>query len=224
MASEEVEDTGKFYGDAKKYWESIEPTVDGMLGGFAKISPTDINGSKAFLRPFLQVGGGKTAATKALDCGAGIGRITKRLLLPIFNTVDMVELNQKFLDQARTFIGEESSRIGKLFCSGLQDFTPEEGQYDVIWCQWVLGHLLDKDLSAFLLRCQKGLSPNGLIVIKENVTSTEKKDFDDQDSSFIRSYEDFTQLILNTGLQIVKKERQKGFPKGLYDVYMYAVR
>lgn len=50
-----LEDEGKFYGDAKKYWEGITPTVDGMLGGFAKISPTDINGSHAFLRPFLLV-------------------------------------------------------------------------------------------------------------------------------------------------------------------------
>ena len=24
-----------------------------------------------------------------------------------------------------------------------QDFTPEEGRYDLIWCQWVLGHLTD---------------------------------------------------------------------------------
>ena len=50
-----VEDTEKFYGDAKVYWETISPTVDGMLGGFEKISPTDINGSKAFLRTFLKV-------------------------------------------------------------------------------------------------------------------------------------------------------------------------
>ena len=51
-----LEEEDKFYGDAKKYWEGITPTVDGMLGGFAKISPTDINGSHAFLRPFLVVG------------------------------------------------------------------------------------------------------------------------------------------------------------------------
>lgn len=50
-----LDDEGKFYGDAKKYWEGITPTVDGMLGGFAKISPTDINGSHAFLRAFLMV-------------------------------------------------------------------------------------------------------------------------------------------------------------------------
>ena len=45
----------KFYTDAKEYWDSVSPTVDGMLGGYAKISPTDINGSRAFMRPLLKV-------------------------------------------------------------------------------------------------------------------------------------------------------------------------
>lgn len=49
------EETNKFYSDAKDYWAGITPTLDGMLGGFAKISPTDINGSKEFLRPLLKV-------------------------------------------------------------------------------------------------------------------------------------------------------------------------
>lgn len=48
-------DDAKFYGKAKEYWEAIPPSLDGMLGGFAKISPTDIDGSRAFLRPFLKV-------------------------------------------------------------------------------------------------------------------------------------------------------------------------
>lgn len=62
-----LEDEGKFYGDAKKYWEGITPTVDGMLGGFAKISPTDINGSHAFLRPFLLVSFRNILKTHALS-------------------------------------------------------------------------------------------------------------------------------------------------------------
>lgn len=52
-----------FYLNAKKYWANVTPTVDGMLGGFAKISPTDINGSKAFLRPFLKVKIWETSGT-----------------------------------------------------------------------------------------------------------------------------------------------------------------
>jgi hypothetical protein len=38
--------------------------------------------------------------------------------------------------------------------SGLQDFSPEPKTYDLIWCQWVLGHLTDEDLIDFLKSCK----------------------------------------------------------------------
>ncbi|KAH3843447.1 N-terminal Xaa-Pro-Lys N-methyltransferase 1-A-like [Dreissena polymorpha] len=214
----------KFYNDAKEYWSSINPTVDGMLGGFEKISPTDINGSKAFLRPFLKVGKGTTNNHRALDCGSGIGRITKRLLLPMFDTVDMVEQCQKFLDSARGFIGEQSSRVDQLICSGLQDFTPEEGRYDVIWSQWVLGHLTDEHLVNFFKRCKKGLAPNGIMIVKDNVSGSSETQFDDIDSSFTRSKDSYVRAMMNAGMTILKEEKQKGFPKGLYSVWMFALK
>ena len=86
-----------------------------------------------------QEGEGKTGTSCALDCGAGIGRITKRLLLPLFQTVDLVDVTQEFLDQAKTYLGEESKRVGHYFCTGLQDFVPEQGRYAVIWIQRVIG-------------------------------------------------------------------------------------
>lgn len=219
-----IENNERFYADAKVYWDTISPTVDGMLGGFEKISPTDINGSKQFLRPFLKVGGGKTDNRRALDCGAGIGRITKRLLLPMFQNVDLVELNQKFLDAAHRFIGESVSRVDRFICSGLQDFNPETGRYDVIWCQWVLGHLTDTDLVDFFKRCRTGLTPEGIIIIKENVAPSDTRDFDADDSSYTRPKELLVDLILKSGLTIVTQQKQKGFPKGLYEVYMFAMR
>ena len=32
-------DSGICYEDAAKYWDGVAPTVEGMLGGFGKISP-----------------------------------------------------------------------------------------------------------------------------------------------------------------------------------------
>ncbi|CAG5867147.1 unnamed protein product [Menidia menidia] len=144
-----AEDETTFYSNAEGYWKDVAPTVDGMLGGYGSISSIDINGSKAFLKKFLgliatvfcplQDGEGKTGTAFALDCGAGIGRITKRLLLPLFTTVDMVDVTKEFLDKARPYLGEEGQRVGNYFCCGLQDFSPETGRYDVIWIQWVIG-------------------------------------------------------------------------------------
>ena len=45
----------EFYGNAEKYWATVKPTVDGMLGGYSHISSTDIAGSAKFLKRFLQV-------------------------------------------------------------------------------------------------------------------------------------------------------------------------
>ena len=172
----------------------------------------------------MQVGKGDTNNQRALDCGAGIGRITKRLLLPMFDNVDMVELNQHFLDASHTFIGEHVTRVGKFICSGLQDFTPDAGHYDVIWCQWVLGHLTDDDLVDFFKRCQLGLCPEGLLIVKENFTSSGKKEFDEDDSSFTRPKETLIDIIHKAGLTIIKEQKQKGFPKGLYEVFMFALK
>ena len=36
-------------------YQKVPATVDGMLGGYARISPTDIRDSKKFLKPFLEV-------------------------------------------------------------------------------------------------------------------------------------------------------------------------
>lgn len=39
-----------------------------------------------------------------VDCGAGIGRVSKQLLLPIFTKVDLVEQNKTFLDNAPEYL------------------------------------------------------------------------------------------------------------------------
>ena len=38
---------------SKEYWSQVEPTVNGMLGGFSRIQGIDIDGSKKFLEHFF---------------------------------------------------------------------------------------------------------------------------------------------------------------------------
>ncbi|RZF44393.1 hypothetical protein LSTR_LSTR017250, partial [Laodelphax striatellus] len=84
---------------------------------------------------------------RALDCGAGIGRITKNLLVKFFNKVDLVEQDQKFIQEAEKSIGAHEN-VGEFFNTGLQNLELVH-KYDVIWCQWVLGYLTDDDLIKF---------------------------------------------------------------------------
>ncbi|KAJ8039398.1 N-terminal Xaa-Pro-Lys N-methyltransferase 1 [Holothuria leucospilota] len=213
-----------FYTDAAEYWSKVPQTVDGMLGGFGSISGIDIQGSLTFLKPFLTAPWPeRVQSRRALDCGAGIGRISKHLLLPLFQNVDLVEQNKQFLDEAPNYIGLSAERVEHYYNRGLQDFTPQPKHYDVIWIQWVLGHLTDEHLISFLKRCKTGLADDGLICIKENI-SHEGVVLDDVDSSVTRSSEEFRKLINAAGLKVVKIGNQKNFPMGLFKVKMYALR
>ncbi|XP_070286580.1 N-terminal Xaa-Pro-Lys N-methyltransferase 1 isoform X2 [Myotis yumanensis] len=223
MTSKVIEDEKQFYSKAKTYWKDVPPTVDGMLGGYGHISSIDINSSRKFLQRFLREGPNQTGTSCALDCGAGIGRITKRLLLPLFRAVDMVDVTEDFLAKAKTYLGEEGKRVRNYFCCGLQDFSPEPNSYDVIWIQWVIGHLTDQHLAEFLRRCKQGLRPNGIIVIKDNMAQ-EGVILDDVDSSVCRDLEVVHGIVRSAGLSLLAQERQENLPDEIYHVYSLALR
>lgn len=140
------------YEKSLEYWADIPPTVDGVLGGFGFISKVDIDGSEKFLESLLTSKNAPSAGV-ALDCGAGIGRITKDLLTHHFEEVDIVEPDEKFITSIKQFVGELSTKIRNLYKVGLQEFIPVR-KYDVIWNQWVLGYLTDVDLVSYLNRCK----------------------------------------------------------------------
>ena len=59
------------------------------------------------------------------DCGAGIGRVTKRLLLPLFASVDMVEQNGDFLEKSEAYLGIAGERVERRIIKGLQVRRPK---------------------------------------------------------------------------------------------------
>ncbi|RZC34374.1 N-terminal Xaa-Pro-Lys N-methyltransferase 1 [Asbolus verrucosus] len=218
------ENDEKFYSNAIQYWSEIPATIDGMLGGFGFISQTDIRDSKLLLKQLFnsKIPPGRDYA---LDCGAGIGRITKHLLTGFFNKVDLVEQNPEFLAQAKEYLGPKlEDKIGNYYSVGLQSFEPEDKKYDVIWSQWVLGHLTDSDLLTFLKSCQNGLKQNGVIIIKENISSSDEIDKDEQDSSVTRPLFLYHRIFTKAGLSCYRQVKQRNFPKGLYTVYMFILK
>jgi len=212
-----------YYNDAAKYWEKVDSTVNGMLGGFGKISEVDIEASNKLLKFLFKMEGGPSNC-KALDCGAGIGRITKHLLAKHFSAVDLVEQNKIFLEKAKENLKNCVHKIDKLYCCGLQNFLPEKSYYDVIWCQWVLGHLTDAHLVQFFERCLDGLKPNGVLVVKENLTSSDEVEKDEEDSSVTRPENLLKQLFERAGMEIIRELNQQKMPQGLYPVKMFALR
>jgi protein N-terminal methyltransferase len=210
-----------WYSKADQYWSVIitqaqDSTVNAVLGGFEHIHQPDINDSRAFISSIMKTQG--MQSNYALDCGAGIGRVTKHLLLPMFSRVDLVEQCEKYVDAAWEYVDE--SRLENLYRIGLQDFTPESGKYDCIWIQWVLSHLTDEDLISFLQRIKTGLAPNGVICIKENI---KRKGFlvDKDDYSVVRSEKHFKLAFQAAGLRVVKHVLQKNFPEDLFKVKIF---
>jgi protein N-terminal methyltransferase len=179
------------------------------------------------------------------DCGAGIGRITKGLLLGVSKKVDLVEPVKKFTDELVQSLGngeyagdgEEKAgkgQVGKVINLGLQDWIPEPGAYDVIWNQWCVGYMTDAHFVVYLRRCSEGLkkaaaddatSPSW-IVVKENIsTDIHHKDiYDEEDSSVTRSDKKFRALFQEAGLKVVATEQQRGMPRELFPIRMYALR
>ncbi|XP_004504731.1 alpha N-terminal protein methyltransferase 1 [Cicer arietinum] len=234
MWSEQAGDLNKktlWYREGVSYWEGVKATVDGVLGGYPDVNEPDINCSDEFLNILLSERFSpdvKTQPLVALDCGSGIGRVTKNLLIRYFNEVDLLEPVSHFLEAARetlTSEGYTSSDMHKavnFYCVPLQDFTPDTGRYDVIWIQWCIGHLTDDDFITFFKRAKVGLKPGGLFVLKENIARSGFV-LDNEDRSITRSDSYFRELFSKCGLHVCRVKDQKGFPEGLFAVKMYAL-
>ncbi|KAN0065471.1 hypothetical protein ACQY0O_001307 [Thecaphora frezii] len=318
-----------------EYWEGVPPTVDGVLGGFGHVSRIDALGSRTFLLKVLPRlsycapasidtssfvwkkdkvaarGGKGKARTRALDCGAGVGRVTENSLLPIVDEVHMVEPVPKFLAEAKKNSSKwaplstppskspfQARKAVHFHCSTLQDIDParpyssaqkgkgkefeptvsvddgaassseatdkeaaapaskemaeaevqgaaadggegvaggkhEPLKYDVVWNQWCLQHLSDKDLIAFLKRSREALKDSegeqGVIVVKENVCQeasdgSETVWYDDEDHSITRSTKAYERVFAEAGLEVLRCEVQHGLPQELFTVKMWALR
>jgi len=165
---------------------------------------------------------------RALDVGAGVGRVTCDVLLNLASDVVLVEPVQSFVEEAlaraqksaaektNAWPGLADGSKSVTFLQGtLQEFHPRHPHrvrlvdrvgyqgspleadigrgFDVIWCQWCLGHLGDEDLIAFFKRARESLNdhPRSLIIVKENHCYDAEGGsplvvFDEQDSSITR--------------------------------------
>lgn len=130
------------------------------------------------------MGGWLTTSSSISRIGCRIGRVTEGLLLDgIAQQVDVIEPIAKF-----TAVLEGKPGVRNIFSMGLEDWQPSEHiRYDLIWIQWCVGQLTDEQLVRFLERCQTALDPDtGVIVVKDNNSTSGEDVFDEVDSSVTR--------------------------------------
>ncbi|KAG8743314.1 hypothetical protein FRC12_015082 [Ceratobasidium sp. 428] len=253
------------------YWDTQEASIDGVLGGFGNgpLPRIDSLSSRQFLMslrtdlcrvpsalrrldaPRLDV---PRRRVRALDVGAGIGRVTASVLLPLVDDVVLVEPVEHFISRAMQDSPKwkgipDSSKSVTFVRSPLQSFDPAvvpqghragrpfdpsspETGFDVVWCQWCLGHLPDDDLVEFFKRSKAVLrgpedpqrpQDAGVVIVKENTTEdgvggAPVSTYAEDDSSVTRSDAAWRQLFQRAGLVVIKDEVQKGLPVDLLEV------
>jgi protein N-terminal methyltransferase len=211
----------QWYPTGASYWQKTSADENGMLGGLLELKAPDESESLALLRDLQATQG--LGNKRACDVGGGIGRVSRNVLTKVFEKVDLVEQNSAFLDQAAKDL-PDVTRV----CCGLQDFVPAEGEYDVIWTQWVTGHLRDEHFVPFVERMLKGLNPHGgVLVIKDNTASGDEFVMDCDDHSLTRTFAHyqsiFKQASKSCGAKVLSCTRQKGFPEGVFPVYTWVI-
>lgn len=215
-----------------RYWNNTPATVSAMLGNlgvYPWYSRIELQGSMNFLakvRRSLKIT--EKRFRTGVDCGAGVGRVTEGLLLNVCDTVDVVEPVEKFVSILQKEVqNKEDSVIGDIYVTGLESWSPVK-KYDLIWCQWCVGHITDVQLVEYISRCRAALTEKGIMVIKENISTDPNGDdmYDDLDSSVTRSDEKFRKLFRDADMTVLASEIQTGFPKKypLLPVRSYALR
>lgn len=215
-----------FFEGSVSYWSGVDATIDGMLGGLEELDEMDIRCSMVFLSRFFE-----EKKVSSLDVGAGIGRVSKNLLLKYFEKVSILESDARFVEKAKEDLG---SFLEDSFCCRWQQFLLQnqpsaDKSYNLIWIQWVLLYGSDDEVVNFLERIKKTLTDSdGLVAIKENVLSShhpvDHVEVDEDDHSIVRSVEHFRALFGRAKYKIIGESIQKGFPVHLFPVRMFMLR
>jgi len=130
----------------------------------------------------------------------------------VADVVDVIEPVAKFVAPLQEVTG-----VRNVFNVGLEDWSPAEGTlYDLIWVQWCVGYLTDEQFVAFMKRCRAALNPDGgIMVVKENLSTSGSDAFDEVDRSVTRVESSFSSLFEEAGWRITRTETQRGFVNGL---------
>ena len=200
-----------WYKKVDVYWKNFKPNIKDMLGGMQqKIHKIDVETSIELVKQYCDIKCMKHSKKKdknnniryALDCGAGIGRVTQYVLGPMFDKVDICEINKS-----------------------LHNFIPTKNKYNCIWFQWVIEHLTDNDLINLLKNCKLALKKNekSVIILKENTCRTHYFYANKHESSMIRHQLLLFKIFKKAGLNVLLVTLQEGFPSDLYPQKIYVL-
>lgn len=168
----------EFYRANDRYWAT--GGCGGLTDDEAMIGDTgglqDAREGLSFLDRLLDDGSSTVFPLHdAVDVGAGVGRITKHVLLKRCRRVRLVEGDGGWCKRSRVYLGRKRAahcvfvhrRLDELSAA---DVTAWGGDVvDLVWIQWTLQYLIDDDVVTCLRTLSTGLRPGtGYLVVKEN--------------------------------------------------------
>eukprot|EP00667_Euglena_gracilis_P005527 EG_transcript_5568 len=215
---EEESKAKQWYAHVKEYWDSREAKVNNPA-----IAAVDMEESAAFLQPFFPAG--ERFKRRALDLGAGVGRVAQGVLLKFVYTVDLVDQGAHFLREARNRLGTRNLN-GQYVQAAVQDVDIPAGHYDLICFQYTALYLGDEELLQTLKRCGPGLKEGGILFFKDNLPSNPAKFQVNRDSGFniFRTEEHYRYIFRQAGLTVVAEALQDQWLEDANPVKMYALR
>ncbi len=207
------------YKNIRNRWNASEVSVKGVLGGYENLHEADLKSSIMtldWLKETGQINGGQ-----ALDCCAGIGRVTQNALQYYFDEIDLFDQEKNFTDYCEEFFAQ-NDKIDEILCCSLQEYEFIK-KYDLIWVQWGFENLEDEDLTQFLLKCKDSLKEGGVIIAKENFTSLE--DFYLGENYKIRSQQLIADFFENCGFEILVQESlEDEWPQELFRIITFVAK
>lgn len=216
-----------WYQKRKELWEDKNATIKEMVG-WEEINLPDIKCSNELLSGLIYTK--QLTPNCALDCGCGIGRVSKHVLVNYFKEIDLFEQNEKFVEKCKEELSSFPNVNSIQQCS-LQFFDFKNKKYDLIWIQWCLENLEDEDLDSFISKCYNGLNDNGIVIVKENFFYPidegpyKDKDYNYSDEDYSKQRKDmfYINLFMKHKFKIIKHFLNPNYPSKIIPLIVYVL-
>ena len=216
-----------WYEKRKELWEDKSATIKEMVG-WEEINLPDIKCSNELVSGLIYTK--QLVPNSALDCGSGIGRVSKHVLVNYFKEIDLFEQNEKFVEKSKEELSSFTNVRSIQQCS-LQLFEFNKRKYDLIWIQWCLENLEDEDLDLFISKCYNGLNDNGIVIVKENFFyPTDEgpykgKDYNYSDEDYSKQRKDifYINLFMKHKFKIIKHFLNPNYPSKIIPLIVYVL-
>jgi protein N-terminal methyltransferase len=206
---------------SQNFWKNKPAELTSMCG-FEDLNQEDNNHTINIIKTYFKQGMNNK---RAIDVGAGIGRITFNSLYDNFENIDMVEASNNFLQIAKNIEKEKSdNKIKNFYNSTIEDFKFLYN-YDLIIVQWVLEYVSYNDLISFFTRAKLHLQPNGIIIVKENINIYNDNDICiEEEGSLIRPYKTYEEIFSKSGLNVDFSEMVDFTRKDIYEIKCWILK